>query len=201
MGQMIINCDSVKRFIILLMLTFSLSGCEAEQKWTTGINSMLDNLAKSYPSVERFLVAFCYVVGIWLMIAGFFKLKRYADMRSSMMGGQAHLGGPIVYILVGVALFYFPEIVKISMTTVWGSASIVKYPDTPSSWKYFTDPVIGLVRIVGYIAFIRGWLLLIRLAQESHQPGTGAKALLHLVGGILAINIVGTINMLGATFD
>ena len=118
-----------------------------------------------------------------------------------MMGFKGELGGPLIYIFVGITLFYFPEVVRIFMVTVWGSANIVEYPSTPSNWKYFTDPVIGLVRIVGYIAFIRGWLLLLRLGQEGRQPGTGAKALLHILGGILAINIVGTINMLGATFD
>lgn len=188
----------IEQIILIALLSFPLAGCEWEDQWGT-IDDILGHIAKSYPAIERFLVAFCYVVGIWFVIAGFNKLKRYTEMRGTMMGGQAHIGGPLLYIFIGILLFYFPSLVNVMVFTVWGTTSIVQYPVTPPKWKYFTDPVIGLVRIVGYIAFIRGWILLVRLGQESHQPGTAGKALLHIFGGVLAINIVGTLNMLGAT--
>lgn len=189
-----------QKALILLFLTFPLAGCKWEDQWGT-INNMLGHIAKSYPAVERMLVALCYVIGIWLMATAFFKLKRYGETRT-MMSSQIRVSGVFVYFLVGIVLFYFPSVVRIFLQTIWGTTSVLKYPVTPPKWKYFTDPVIGLVRIVGYIAFIRGWLLLVRLGSEGgSQPGTVGKALLHIFGGILAINVVGTLNMLGATID
>ncbi len=50
--------------------------------------------------------------------------------------------------------------------------------------------LVRLVQIVGLIAVIRGLLILMRLSGQA-QPGTFGRAMTHIVGGTLAMNIVG----------
>ena len=49
------------------------------------------------------------------------------------------------------------------------------------------------------IAFIRGWILVVKGAQAGSQPGNSSKGLIYVVGGVMAINITGTIDLINAT--
>ena len=44
-----------------------------------------------------------------------------------------------------------------------------------------------------------GFLILTKATGQGAQPGTISKGFVHIIGGVLAINIVQTINMLQAT--
>jgi hypothetical protein len=52
---------------------------------------------------------------------------------------------------------------------------------------------------VGFIAFFKGWLMLLKLGGQS-QGGVLGKSLVHIVAGIFAINIFTTWEVLRATF-
>ena len=186
--------------VFIVTLGLLLAGCTGAD--TNDIGSMLQNLSRSYPAIMQFLAAFSYVSGIWLMFTALYKFKRYAETRGNMMAYQMHIGQPLIYLLGALILFYFPNMVSISIVSLYGSTSVVSYPDVGSMWAPIVRSVMGLVRIVGYIAFIRGWLIFVRMGSEgSHSPGTFAKASLHIIGGILAINIVGTMNVIKASLD
>jgi len=47
---------------------------------------------------------------------------------------------------------------------------------------------------------VRGWLILSKMGHPGAQPGSVAKGIVHVIGGILLINIVNTVNMLASTF-
>ena len=42
--------------------------------------------------------------------------------------------------------------------------------------------------------------MLVKTVNEGSQPGTFSKGVVHIVGGTFAINIVGTVELLKASF-
>lgn len=165
------------------------------------IIKMMDNLNENMPSVVRFLVAFSYITGIWFVFSAINELRLYGQART-MMPGNIHFTGPLSRFMVGVALIFLPGIIDISIYSLWGTgASVLEYPiKTSDVWAPMIKGGISLVRVVGYIAFIRGFILYTRASKQGAQPGMASKATTHIIGGILAINIVGTINILRASF-
>ena len=60
--------------------------------------------------------------------------------------------------------------------------------------------VIALVvQVIGVIAFIRGWVLIARSASQGQPPGGTGKGIAHVFGGIMAMNIVGTLQVVNNT--
>lgn len=162
---------------------------------------MLQTLQTNLGPVYKLIVALSYVMGIYFLADAIFKLKKYGQART-MMSTNASMAKPIILFILGLALLYFPTFVNVSIQSLWvyGSSSVLKYPNEPSSWDAFIHPLIDIIRLFGLVAVIRGLTILTKLANESTQPGSVAKGLMHIIGGILAINIVGTIDVVKATF-
>ena len=67
---------------------------------------------------------------------------------------------------------------------------------TTSSSIFVAITCVDLTRcfgfaVVGIVAFIRGMIMLNKVGGQGAQPGTMGKALTHIVGGLLAINMWG----------
>jgi intracellular multiplication protein IcmC len=82
------------------------------------------------------------------------------------------------------------------LQTLFGYASPLTYSADASSTDALVSSVVLIMQVVGVIAFIRGLLLLNSAGGHSAQPGNIGKGLTFVVGGLLAINIYGTWEML-----
>lgn len=182
-------------FIVLLGLT----GCSAS---VADSANMLVNLSKSYPQIERLITGAAFLVGISLVMRAIYYLKIYGEMRT-MMASQGNLKAPLIYLLVAVALMYLPQTLDDVMVSTFGTAEI-----SPLNYNTSTGPglniqaanaILGFVRIVGLISFVRGWMIIAKSAQGGAQGVSFGKGATHILGGILAINIVGAKNALWAT--
>lgn len=154
----------------------------------------LFNIAAQVPEVLRVVVAVGYIAGIWFVVAGISKFKMCAQ-GTTMMSQHYAISGPLVYLFVGVALIYFAGFIRIGSTTVFGQGSAIAYQATAPGNGTFTSvfvPIVTIIRLMGYIAFMRGFFILARLGGQSAQQGTLGKGLVHIFGGILAINIEAT---------
>ena len=60
-------------------------------------------------------------------------------------------------------------------------------------------PLTLIIQTVGLAAFVRGWLLIARGASGGQQQGGMGKGLVHVLGGIMAINIVQTVTIINNT--
>src|SRR3989338_8538562 len=118
--------------IFLILSCLLLTGCFDIR--TNSLGTMLQNLSRSYPAIFQFLAAFSYVSGIWLLFTSLYKFKRYADTRGNMMAYQLHIGQPLIYLLIGLILFYLPTMVSLSIFSFWGTTSIKSYPASSSMW-------------------------------------------------------------------
>ena len=161
------------------------------------ISNWLYNIAAEIPPLIKLVVAISYISGFGFLMGAMFKLKEHAQS-TVMMAQQYPLTGPLIYLLVGAILIYFAGFVKVGSVSLFGQDSILAYQAsaTVSLYSSLITPITTILRFIGYLAFLRGFYILARLGGHHAQPGTLTKAMVHIFGGILAINIEATYNIL-----
>lgn len=165
------------------------------------VQTMLINMERSYPGVIRLITSFSFVAGMGMVLSALYKLKVYGEIRT-MMGGQTDLKGPLLMFMSGAVFLFLPTAIDTIMMTAFASPTISPLSYITSEAHGFEAgmrAVLGLVQIIGLIAFIRGWLIVSKSAQQG-QMGVG-KGLIHIFGGVMAMNISGVTRIIRATFD
>lgn len=164
--------------------------------------AMLDNFASQFPDIEKLITAAAYVLGFVFLVRSVYYLKMYGEART-MMASNTSLRVPITYLIVGVAFIYLPSTIDVALATVYNSTEI-----TPISYSTDTGGAAYgeaikvfylFIQLIGYIAFVRGWMIVAQTAQQSGRETIG-KGITHILGGILAINVVATKDILWNTF-
>ncbi|HLB42399.1 MAG TPA: hypothetical protein VJN02_06050 [Gammaproteobacteria bacterium] len=148
---------------------------------------MLINISTQLPSLVRMVTALAFVMGVYFVVHGLFELKRFGESRT-MMSHDRELKGPLVFILVGVLLIYLPTSVRIGLSSFWVNPNPYAYLQVESQWAELISVCFLVIQLIGIIAFIRGLVLMTHLAGHG-QPGILSRAMSHIIGGILCINI------------
>ena len=78
------------------------------------------------------------------------------------------------------------------METVFNYENPIAYPGGKSQYTLLIQVCGNIIQIIGFIAFVRGWVLLARIGQQGSRPGELGKAIMHMIGGLLAANMFGT---------
>jgi len=161
---------------------------------------MLTNLSRAYPDIWRLLTAACYIIGFAFAMRGVYYLKAYGEMRT-MMASSTSLKTPVAFFIVAAVLIYIPTGFKVISQTVFGYSSPLAYSDVTSGMNpVVLHAITGLISIIGLIAFIRGWLILVANAEHPGGQATLGKALTHIIGGLLAMNVLGVVDIIWNTF-
>lgn len=167
----------------------------------------LTNLSYAFTSLRTLLVAFSYVVGAGMVAKGLMMYRQLANQTMSS-AQRGELAGPMVWIVIGCILVYFPATLQSTLTTVFGSgemsaaSELIGYGTVSGveRWREISEVIVMYVRLVGYIAFIRGWIILSKMGHSGTQPGSIGKGVIHIIGGILLVNVIDTVNLLSRTF-
>jgi hypothetical protein len=166
------------------------------------LSNMLTSLTQSFPGVLSLIGGFAYTMGVFFVLSSIYKFKAYAQGMSQMSADKS-IVKPLITFFIGVGFLYLPGIIDTLLYTLWnyGSDSLVSYTDTGSTmpWANLIGPLTQLVELFGLISIVRGWMLLAKLGSEGHQGGTTGKAMIHIIGGICAWNIVGLWSVIQAT--
>ena len=165
------------------------------------LQTMLTSLQNNIPPLRQLVVAISFLCGILFLIRGVYKLKEYGELRT-MMSAQTNIFKPSIYLFVGASLLYFPSTYSMSLETFFAQpypSDLAYNASSADGWQAIISIVTSLIKLIGLIAFVRGWILMSALGGHSAQPGTFGKAMWHLIGGILAINIIGTTNVIDNT--
>lgn len=161
-------------------------------------NSMLAALQTNMQSVIFLITAVGYVLGFLMVISAIMDLKKIGQTQG-MSSTEGTLGGPLLRMTLGIALIYLPSTIDIAASTL-GEDIILTY--TPAVSDVFTPARRGallLVQAIGYVAFIRGFVTLGNSTKPGAQQGSVGKGIMYIIGGILAINIITTIRIVGNT--
>ncbi len=182
-----------------LVILLNLAGCSASVQDSA---NMMVNLSRSYPQLQRLITGAAVLIGLGLTMRAIYYLKVYGEMRT-MMASQGNLKVPLIYLMVAAALIYLPQTINDFMLSSFGTTQITPLNYNVSSINGLslqaTNAILGFVQIIGLISFVRGWMIVAKSAQGSAQGASFGKGATHIIGGILAINIVGTKDALWAT--
>ncbi|KTD13337.1 hypothetical protein [Legionella jamestowniensis] len=176
--------------------------------WLNNQADILNNIANNLIPVERLVTGAAYLLGLAFAFKAIYSLKAYGEART-MMSSSTSIKEPLMYLLVAGMLIYFPTGLAILLQTSFGSSSILQYAPVDSnnqaiSAVFGTGSVIGrpiaiIIQVIGVIAFVRGWVLIARSASQGQPPGGTGKGLIHVFGGMLAMNIVATLQIINNT--
>lgn len=176
--------------------------------WITDQVDILTNLANSLAPVEKLITGGAYLMGCAFIFKAVYSLKIYGEART-MMSNNTSIKEPLVYLMVGAIFIYFPSALKLLLLSSFGDENILQYAPVNSTNQSMNvlfgagsavgRPLTMLIQVIGLVAFVRGWVLVARSASQGQPPGGTGKGLVHVFGGILAINIVATLNMINNT--
>lgn len=176
--------------------------------WITSNADIIINIAKSLIPVERLITGLAYVIGVFFAFKAIYSLKSYGESRT-MMSSHASMKEPLVYLLVAGMFIYFPTGLSILLNTTFGSPNILGYSPVDSqnptiNALFGSDSVVGqsltiIIQVIGLIAFVRGWVLIARSSSQGQTPGGLGKGMVHVFGGIVAMNIVLTLEIINNT--
>src|SRR3990167_10795031 len=172
-----------------------------DENWLSQHADMIIALASNMPQINAMVSAAAYVMGFFYMMKAVLTFKTMTESRS-MMSTHSHIREPLMYITVGAMLIYLTTAVQVFLMTTFGTNTILDYNSGQIATIFSTDSELGkamesIIKTIGLISFIRGWVLMARLGSgQQHQQGGMGKAFLHIFGGIMAMNIVATIDML-----
>lgn len=172
--------------------------------WIASQADILNNVANNMPSVQRLISGGAYIMGIGFAFKAMYSLKNYGEMRTA--GSQASIKEALIYLIVASVLIYMPTAIQVLLMTNFGSPNILAYSPTSGGGIniLFSSSAIGLpltiiIQTIGLWAFVKGWVMIARTASGGQQQGGISKGLVHVMGGIFAINIVETINIINNT--
>lgn len=176
--------------------------------WIASQANILTNVANSMIPVERLVIGAAYLMGCLFFIKAITSLKVYGESRT-MMSNNTSIKEPLIYLATGAILVYFPTAFKIFMQTSFGYENVLQYaplnsPNSALDTLFGSGSAVGrplsiIIQVIGVIAFVRGWVLIARASSQGQQPGGTGKGFVHVFGGILAMNIVGTLDMINNT--
>ena len=177
-------------------------------QWFTGNADILQNIADNLEPVSRLLTASAYLIGLAFAFKALYSLKIYGEART-MMSSHTSMKEPLTYLAVSAIFIYFPTAFEIFMNTSFGYGNVLAYAPIDSSNSTINTlfgfgsaagrPLTMIIQFIGLAAFIRGWVLIARAASQGQQPGGTGKGFVHVLGGILAMNIVGTLQIIDNT--
>lgn len=164
------------------------------------IAQMLINIQQTIPALTAMVTGAAYVMGFFFVFSAFYTMKQYGEMRL-MSSSSTDIRGPIGGFLFGSALIYLPNVFSTAMLTFFGSSNPIAYQSTGSNWDLLVSSIVYIIQFVGVIAMIKA-LMIFRQASSggsAGQQGLVGRGITHFVGGALAINIIGTKDILFTT--
>jgi intracellular multiplication protein IcmC len=187
---------------------------------TYDVQDILKNMRGLLHPFLLLILGVSFTGGVWMIFRGLGMFKVFGQAQTQM-SRPGELGGPLLYMLVGTILIYLPSTSSIVGQTIFGSdqvdifeggtlylarggyasTRILSYAavGVESQWADLTDTIILYIQFIGFLAFVRGWFIISHAGQPGTQPGVISKGIVHLIGGICAVNFIPLVEILHNT--
>lgn len=186
--------------ILALMSIFITQSAYADT--TVNIGEMFSNSSDTWVAGMKLARGISFIAGIILSCAALFRLKEEASSHNHQRHG---VKAPIMLFCVGAFLITLPGTIDTATQTLSlgdnSATELLSRTHTDTGEQQVEDAINGVllfVKLIGHIAFIRGFFLL--KDYGNGKDGTFGRALTHIIGGAMAINIETTVGILAATF-
>lgn len=185
--------------IISILFLLSYSNFAFAAGTSDNLITMITKGANVWAAFGWLTILFSRVAGIVLCIVG---LCKWAATGNGRQGG-IHIG--FMYIMSGAMLVAVPTLMGVFSNTILGEGfhgtnmlSKIEENSKAAGAAEAIQSVLMFVSLLGHIAFIRG--IFIMKGLGSNQSSTLGRALTHLIGGAMAINIQATTGIFARTF-
>jgi hypothetical protein len=160
----------------------------------TNLGTMFANFTESAAALTELVRYSSYIIGLFLVVGATFKFMKNAN------DPREGLKAPLVMAACGFGIFALTSSISIvSQTMSLGDGPGAILAPSGSGINAASSAalqgVITFVRLLGYIAVIRGWLLLVAYGNGK-TDGTMGRGLVHILGGVAAIHLVPTVKLL-----
>ncbi len=177
-------------FSLLLLLPLEASAAAS-------LDTMFANFSASAEAITKLIQYSSWIIGLYLVIGSIYKFAQ--------LGSNPQLSPkvPISMFFVGVAIFSLTGMISVVTATMAMGTSGPAAFLAPKSGGFGATTAAGLsgvllfIRMVGYLAFVRGWLLINAYGQG--KEGTLGRGLTHVFGGVAAINVQVTADIVANT--
>ena len=164
--------------------------------------TIIEHISQQMPVLWKVVTGGVFLTGLFFALKSIYLFKDYGEMRV-MMSANTDVRKPLGYLIIGIILMYAPFVAGQVLHSMFDQTYVspVTYL-LGISGQAFKDTfyVLGnIIEFIGFIAFVRGWIIIANTTQQQSQPGSFAKGLIHIIGGVFAINIWGTFKVLQAT--
>lgn len=164
--------------------------------------TIINNISQQMPVLWRVVSGGVFLTGLFFALKSVYLFKEYGEMRV-MMSSNTDVRKPLGFLIIGAILMYAPFVAGQILRSLFDQSQVspITYLSGISGQAFKeTFEVMGnIIEFIGFIAFVRGWIIISHTTQQQSQPGSFAKGLIHIIGGVFAINIWGTFKVLQAT--
>lgn len=165
-------------------------------------SSIAANLAALMPDAVAFMNAIVSLLAAGLFIAAVMKFVSHAKGRDG-----TRLATPVMLLLSGTMLWNLGMAATSLLETTFGdgtsTSTLMAYSGSqsmPNETQAFLKVLIMGVRLYGYYAFAAGWWKVKNIgAGTAASESAFGSAFWHIAGGIAAINIVQSVNVITTT--
>lgn len=171
---------------------------------TLSLDQMMINLVSNIKAPMGFLLwGLGVVLGLFFLVTAFVRMARGAGQD----GPRGSMGsGTVGRIVIGAILISFASTADIFTTTLFGGTAVkfsgMTIPGVSAATltraTQAMAAILTFVQIIGFIAFMRGFLMLRAMADGNNGVSTAAAAT-HIIGGAVAINISPALKVIQTT--
>lgn len=161
--------------------------------------TILVNLGSVIPSIIMLLQGIASLIGLYLTALGLTELwgvshdnaLKFIPGKTRFSVGQALIQLLIGAILIAMGTLELVGILSRTLTADYANARMLSYTAGGSSLQEQTQlatlALLGIMQIVGFIAMIKGWLVINNFYSHQSQAGLGSASA-WIIGGVLAWN-------------
>lgn len=162
-------------------------------------STITENLVALIPDAITLLNVIVSVLAVALVIGSVLKFVSHAKGRDG-----TRLSVPVMLLVSGTVLWNLGMAATSILDTTFGegtsTATLMSYTASssmPEETQAFLKAMIMGIRLYGYCAFAQGWWKVKNIgAGTQASEGALGSAFWHIAGGVAAINIVETVNLI-----
>lgn len=193
--------QSISTLALLAFCSIASAQTPAAQGAKGTLASMFVAFQPSVQSLIKLTIAASMIIGLYLVINSIYKLATLGES-----GGQRgdSAKGPLIMFFCGIALFgLMLSLRTVGETMMMGSGPGNFLMPTNSALNgpsaAAVVAIMWFIRLIGFIAIIRGFLLLNKHGQGGQQGELG-RGLTHILGGTACVHIDFTARVMANTF-
>jgi hypothetical protein len=197
------------KFAVAILWLFS------EAVYAADMQTILANLSRIILPLTAMTLMISFAAGVYMIFHALTLFKKFGNM--SMQAQPGELSGPLMQIFVGTVLIYLPTSSDVLMNSIFGTtqslfgfnsinyqnlgvgSSLLGYASGggfAQQWAALANTLVFYIQFLGLLSFVKGWFILSKSVGQGAQPDMKAKGITHIIGGIIAMNFVGAINVI-----